>query len=258
VKASPELGAFKRGRSRGQQVRKLLVCEVAAVLPLSVQEDRGKQGRGESPKLRGPEAGRHIVKRHPPCNECGAAGAGGVKGAKGGRRGPHSHVGGAGRCQEGGIGLKGGGEPQAKPAEVHGKGELGNHRIRLHVSGRRVLHHVVGSEKLPPFGGSDVGESRDHAVMQVRWVRRACREERSWRNLSWLPRGREARAVTQTRLSRGAATSSSGRRAIPRAEAMAKPVAADWAYAAHLGREGVRPIGAGCARDASRPHVWQL
>jgi hypothetical protein len=65
--------------------------------------------------------------------------------------------GGAGRCQKGSIGLKGGGEPQAKPAGAQGKGELGDHRVRLHVSRRRVLNQVEGGEKHPPFGGSDVG-----------------------------------------------------------------------------------------------------
>jgi hypothetical protein len=60
VKASPESGAFNRGWSRGQQVRKPLVREVEAVLPLSVQENRGKEGRGERPKLREPEAGMNI------------------------------------------------------------------------------------------------------------------------------------------------------------------------------------------------------
>jgi hypothetical protein len=85
-----------------------------------------------------------------------AAQWGGVEGAKGGWRGPHSHVGGASRCEEGGIGLEGGGEPQAKPAGAQGKGELGDHRVRLHVSGRRVPHQVEGGEKHPPCGGSDV------------------------------------------------------------------------------------------------------
>jgi hypothetical protein len=70
---------------------------------------------------------------------------------------PHSHIGGAGRCQEGGIGLKGGGELLAKPAGAQGKGELGDHRVRLHVSGRRVLNQGEGGEKHPPFGGSDLG-----------------------------------------------------------------------------------------------------
>jgi hypothetical protein len=79
VKASPESGAFNRGWSGGQQVRKPLVREVAAVLPLSVQENRGKEGRGERPKLRGPEAGRRVVKRPPPSDECSAVGAGGVE-----------------------------------------------------------------------------------------------------------------------------------------------------------------------------------
>jgi hypothetical protein len=41
VKASLDSGAFERGRSGGQQVRKLLVREVAAVLPPSLQEDLG-------------------------------------------------------------------------------------------------------------------------------------------------------------------------------------------------------------------------
>jgi hypothetical protein len=127
VKASPESGAFNRGRSGGQQVRKPLVREVAAVLPLSVQEDRGKEGRGERPKLRGPEAGRRVVKRHPPSDECSAVGAGGVEGTKGWRRRPHSHVGGAGRRQECGVGLEGGGEAQVKPAGAQGKGELRDH-----------------------------------------------------------------------------------------------------------------------------------
>jgi hypothetical protein len=157
VKASPESGAFNRGRSGGQKVRKPLVREVAAVLSLSMQENRGKEGRGECPKLQGPEAGRRVVKRHPPSDECSAVMAGGVEGAKGGWRGPHGNVGGAGRCQEGGIGLKGGGEPQAKPAVAQGKSELGDHRVRLHVSGRRVLNQVEGGERHPPFGGSDLG-----------------------------------------------------------------------------------------------------
>jgi hypothetical protein len=108
VKASPESGAFNRGRSKGQQVRKPLVRKVAALLPLSVQENWGKEGRGKRPKLWGPEAGRRVVKRHPLSGECSAAGAGGVEGAKGRQRGPHGHVSGAGRCQEGGIGLVGG------------------------------------------------------------------------------------------------------------------------------------------------------
>jgi hypothetical protein len=56
------------------------------------------------------------------------------------------------------------------------------------------------------------------------------------------PLVREGAAVLP--LSVQAATSPSGRWAIPRSEATAKPVAADRAYAAHLGREGVRPIGA--------------
>jgi hypothetical protein len=76
---------------------------------------------------------------------------------KGGRRGPHSHVGGAGRCQEGGIGLEGGGEPQAKPAGAQGKGKLGDHSVQLHDSGRRALHQVEGGEKHPPLGGSELG-----------------------------------------------------------------------------------------------------
>jgi hypothetical protein len=66
VKASPESGAIERGRSRGQLVQKPLVRDVAAVLPLSVHEKRGKEGRGERRKLREPEAGRRVVKRHPP------------------------------------------------------------------------------------------------------------------------------------------------------------------------------------------------
>jgi hypothetical protein len=73
VKASPEPRAFNRGRSGGQQVRKPPVRNVAAVLPLGVQEDWGEEGRGERPKLRGPEARRRVVKRHPPSNECSAA-----------------------------------------------------------------------------------------------------------------------------------------------------------------------------------------
>jgi hypothetical protein len=97
-----------------------------------MQEDRGKEGRGERPKLRGPEAGRRVVKRHPPSDECSAVGAGGVEGTKGWRRWPHSHVGGAGRRQESGVGLEGGGEAQAKPAGAQGKGELRDHGVRLH------------------------------------------------------------------------------------------------------------------------------
>jgi hypothetical protein len=75
-------------------------------------------------------------------------GLAGLKGQKGGD---------AGRRQEGGIGLEGGGEPQAKPAGAQGKGELGDNGVRLHVGGRRVLNQVKGGEKHPPFGGSDLG-----------------------------------------------------------------------------------------------------
>jgi hypothetical protein len=122
-----------------------------------------------------------------------------------------------------------------------------------------VLHQVEGGKNNLLFGVGDEGEGCGHGVMRVRWVRRACREERSRRNLCCLPRGREARAATRPATvsarerasaltnaseSRGvpAATNFSGRWAIPRAEATAKPVAADWAYAAHLGREGARLI----------------
>jgi hypothetical protein len=45
VEASLESGAVKRGRSGGQHVREPPVREVAAVLTLGVQEDRGKVGR---------------------------------------------------------------------------------------------------------------------------------------------------------------------------------------------------------------------
>jgi hypothetical protein len=121
VKASPESGAFERGRSGGQQVRTPLIRKVAAVLPLSVQENRGKEGRGERPKLRGPEAGRRIVRRHPPSDKCSAVGAGGVQGAKGGRRGPHGHVSSAGRCQEGSIGLEGVVSRRPTPPERRGR-----------------------------------------------------------------------------------------------------------------------------------------
>jgi hypothetical protein len=76
MKASPESGAFEQGRSRGQQVRKPLVREVVAVLPLSVQENRSNEERGERPKLRGPEAWRRVVKRHPLSDECSAVGRG--------------------------------------------------------------------------------------------------------------------------------------------------------------------------------------
>jgi hypothetical protein len=80
VEASPESVAFERGRSGGQQVRKLLVREVAAILPLSVEEGWGKKERGERPKPQGPEAGRRVVKRHPPSDERSSVGAGGVEG----------------------------------------------------------------------------------------------------------------------------------------------------------------------------------
>jgi hypothetical protein len=89
---------------------------VASVLLLGVQEGRGKEGRGKRPKVRSPDAGRRVVKRHPPSDERSAVGACGAEGAKGGRRGPHSHVGGASRCQAVVIGLKGDGEPQTEPA----------------------------------------------------------------------------------------------------------------------------------------------
>jgi hypothetical protein len=86
VKASPESGAFERGRSGGQQVCKPLVREVAAVLPLSVQENRGKEGRGERPKLRGLEAGRRVVKRHPPGVFYSFTGRDGRKGPQAGNK----------------------------------------------------------------------------------------------------------------------------------------------------------------------------
>jgi hypothetical protein len=55
--------------------------------------------------------------------------ASGVQGPKGGRREPHSQVDGTGRCQEGSVSLKGGGEPQAKPSRAQGKGKVGDHRV---------------------------------------------------------------------------------------------------------------------------------
>jgi quercetin dioxygenase-like cupin family protein len=83
---------------------------VVAVLPLSVLEDRGKEGPVERPKLRGPKAGRCIVKRRPLSDEGSAVRAYRVEGPKGERRRPHSHASGAGH-QDGGVGLMGGGEP---------------------------------------------------------------------------------------------------------------------------------------------------
>jgi hypothetical protein len=38
-----------------------------------------------------------------------------------------------------------------------GKGELRNHRVRLHLSRRRVLHQVEGGKRHLPFGDSNVG-----------------------------------------------------------------------------------------------------
>jgi hypothetical protein len=110
--------------------------------------------------------------------------------------------------------------------------------------------------------------------MRVRWVRCACREERSKRNLSCLQRGRERRAVTRpatvsarerasasTNASepRGvpAATSLSGRWVTPRAEATAEPVAAEWVFAVHLGREGRGRSGRSQRPGAGRPR-WRL
>jgi hypothetical protein len=48
---------------------------VAAVLPLGLQEDRGKEGRVKRLKLQGPEAGRLVVKRRPSSDEGSAVGA---------------------------------------------------------------------------------------------------------------------------------------------------------------------------------------
>jgi hypothetical protein len=59
----------------------------------------------------------------------------------------------------------------------------------------------------------------------------------AWKRASAQTNASEPRGVL-------AATSPSGPWAIPRVEATAKPAAADWAYAAHLSREEVRPIGA--------------
>jgi hypothetical protein len=63
----------------------------------------------------------------------------------------------AGAAKKAASASRGGGEPQAKPAGAQGKGELGDHRVRLHVSGRRVLHQVEGGEKYLPCRYSDVG-----------------------------------------------------------------------------------------------------
>jgi hypothetical protein len=112
--------------------------------------------RGRAPRRVAPPTERR-VQRHPPSDECSAVGAGGVEGTKGWRRRPHSHVGGAGRRQEGGVGLEGGGKAQAKPAGAQGKGELRDHGVRLHLSRRRVLHQAEGGKKHLTFGGSDVG-----------------------------------------------------------------------------------------------------
>jgi hypothetical protein len=130
--------------------------------PYSRWACRGTGARtGAASALSSEDSRRRVVKRHPRSDKRCAVGAGGVVGAKGERHGPHGHVGGAGRCQEGGVGLKGGGELQAKPAGAQGEGELGDLRVRLHGSARRVLHQVEGGEKQLPFGGSDVGgESR--------------------------------------------------------------------------------------------------
>jgi hypothetical protein len=123
--------------------------------------DQGKEERVKRPKLREPEAGRRIVKRLPPSNQGSAVGAPGVEGLKGGRRGRHRHVSGASRCEEGGVGLAGSGEPQAKTSGAQRRGELGNHRVRLHGSGRRVLHQGEGDKKHLPFGSANLrGEPR--------------------------------------------------------------------------------------------------
>jgi hypothetical protein len=111
VKASTESGAFEQGRSGGQQVREPLARKVLAELPLGAQEDQGQEGRVERLKLRGPEAGRRVMKRRPPSDEHSTVGACAVERPKQGRHGPHSHVGRAGRCHEGSVSLEGGGEP---------------------------------------------------------------------------------------------------------------------------------------------------
>jgi hypothetical protein len=59
--------------------------------------------------------------------------------------------------QVGGAGLKGSGEPQAKPPGAQGRGELGDHRVRPYGSGRRMLNQGKGGEKHLPFGGGGVG-----------------------------------------------------------------------------------------------------
>jgi hypothetical protein len=43
------------------------------------------------------------------------------------------------------------------PPGAQGKGELGNHRVQLHGSRRRVLHQGEGREKHLPFGGGGLG-----------------------------------------------------------------------------------------------------
>jgi hypothetical protein len=76
---------------------------------------------------------------------------------------------------------KGGGEPQAKLAGVQGKGELGDHRVRLHGSRRRVLHQVKGGEKRLPFS-SDLGDGQHPGQRQrlSRWLLTG-RTQRTWR-----------------------------------------------------------------------------
>jgi hypothetical protein len=120
VKAGPETGAFERGRGGGSQFQGPPVRGVAAVLLLGVQKDRGKEGRVERPKLRGPEARRRIVKRRPPSNRGSTVGARGLKGRKGGSAGRI-----AASVAPAAANRAAGGEPQAKPPRGAGEGRAG-------------------------------------------------------------------------------------------------------------------------------------
>jgi hypothetical protein len=208
-----------------------------------------------------PDAGRGVVERCPLACEGSADGALRVERLKGGGRGLQGDLGDAGSGQEGSVSFQGGGDAEAEASESQGKGELSYDRVRQEVFVRRVVHQEKGGKEHLSFGGGDVGAEPPPRRGAGEVGEAGLEEERSWRNLSCV--GRRGDVSDVTRLSTAAAqelasastkasaprevlaaTSPSRWCAMPRAAAVAVPTSADRVCAAHLGREGDRPISA--------------
>jgi hypothetical protein len=112
-------------------------------------------GRVEGLELQGHEAGFRFMKRCSPSGEGSTVRVTGVAGEEGGWRRPQSHVDSASHSQNGGLSLEGGCEPQVEPPGAQGKGELGEHRVRLHGIERKVLYQGEGGVEHLPFCGGD-------------------------------------------------------------------------------------------------------